>query len=119
MPQESVWYILVKDGDEILGLWACFFENNICWKVHTCFLPSAYGNRARRAAFEFQEWIWQNTAIMRVVTDVPRYNTLALRFAFAAGMKQFGVNPKAFMKNGILHDMIMLGISRPGVETCL
>lgn len=117
-PSVSMWqppdahFFLVKDGNETLGLWAMTMENGICWKAHTCLLPISYGERARRAASEFREWIWIHTPCLRIITDVPRYNTLAYRFALAAGMKQFGVNPKAYMKNGTLHDVIMLGVSK-------
>ena len=110
----DVWYCVARDCREVLGLWALIPENRICWKVHTCLLPIAWGERALRAALEFREWIWANTNCERLNTDVPVFNRIALRFAQAAGMEQFGVNPKSFKKGGRLHDQIMLGISRPG-----
>lgn len=115
---EDAWYVVAKDGDEILGLWALFPDSRICWKVHTCLLPVAYGERAKRAVLEFEQWVWANMPCLRVTTDVPAYNRLALKFAFEAGLKQFGLNPSAYMKNGKLHDVILLGISKPGVIPC-
>lgn len=113
---ESVWYVLVKDGDEALGLWAFVPHNRICWEVHTCLLPKAYGLLAREAVKLMHSWLWENTECLRVTTEVPVYNRQALRFAIKAGMKQIGINEKSFMKNGKLHDVIVLGISRPGVQ---
>jgi RimJ/RimL family protein N-acetyltransferase len=110
----AVWYVIVRDGKEILGLWMLVPENPICWKIHTCLLPAAWGDRARQAAKELATWVWENTPCMRVNTDVPAYNRLAYRFAIAAGLGRFGVNPKSVLKHGKLHDQIMLGISRPG-----
>lgn len=114
-----VQFVIARDGNEILGLWALAPQTSACWEVHTCLLPNAYGKRAHQAVMEFEDWVWNNTKAMRVVTDVPEYNRVALRFSLNAGLKQFGLNPKAYMKNGKLHDVIMLGISKPGVETCL
>lgn len=115
---DDAYYVLAKDEGEVLGLWALFPDNRICWKVHTCLLPRAYGKRAHEAVLGFEEWVWNNTPALRVVTDVPSYNRLALKFSLDAGLEQFGVNPGAYMKNGKLYDVIMLGISKPGVQSC-
>jgi len=109
---DSIWYVLAKDGDELLGMWSFVPDNAICWQVHTCLLPTAGGKRAKRAAKEMAEWIWQNTTCLRLVTNVPDYNRQASIFARWAGMVEFGRNPKSYMKTGILHDQILLGISK-------
>lgn len=109
---EGIWYVLVKDGDELLGMWAFAMENGVCWKVHTCLLPNAWGARAKQAAREMAEWVWANTICQRIITDVPEENRLALKLAKEAGMIEFGRNPKSYMKDGILHDQILLGISK-------
>jgi len=109
---DVVWYVLVKDGGEILGMWIFIPETQVCWKVHTCLLPNAYGERARKAAKLMAQWIWENTTCLRIVTDVPKYNRLAYHFARAAGMQEFGLNPRSYMKSGILHDQILLGMSK-------
>lgn len=109
---DCIWYVKASDGDELLGLWMFHPENAICWKVHTCLLPNAYGARAKVAAKMMAEWLWDHTPCQRLVTDVPAFNRLAFHFARRAGMEQFGVNPKSFMKNGQLHDQILLGMSR-------
>jgi RimJ/RimL family protein N-acetyltransferase len=113
LQDESFFYLLVKDAEEVLG---CFIlhpdnGNKICWKVHTAFLPSSWGERIRRAGYLGHQWIFANTECRRIVTDVPIYNRIALRFAVKSGMKEYGMNPKSFMKNGTLHDVIMLGVS--------
>lgn len=110
---ESIWYVLVKDGEEVLGLWAFIPHNQICWDVHTCLLPNARGSRARQAAQELAPWFWENTTCERVITEVPEYNRIALMFAKRAGMEVYGTNPKSFKKDGRLHDLILLGMSRP------
>ncbi len=110
---ESVWYVLVKDDGLVLGLWILIPENYVCWKIHTCLLPVAYGEKAKIAVAALAPWVWQNTGCMRVITDVPAYNRVALRFARAAGLEEYGVNPRSYMKNKNLYDQILLGISKP------
>ncbi|MDM7995639.1 MAG: GNAT family protein [Acidobacteriota bacterium] len=109
----SIWYVLARDGEQLLGLWMFVPQNAICWEVHTCLLPEAWGRRALEAVMALHDWVWQNTPCLRVITNVPRYNTLALRFAQKAGLGIFGKNWSSFMKHGVLHDQIMLGISKP------
>lgn len=119
-PLESnfVWYVIACDvddagGGEILGLWMFFPHNTVCWEVHTCLLPIAWGERGQAAAKMLPDWIWRNTPCRRIVTNVPTYNRLALHFAFKAGMKMYGVNPDSYLKDGILRDQMCLGISKP------
>lgn len=109
---EAVWYVLVKDGEELLGMWAFTLENAICWKVHTCLLPTAWG-KAKDMAKQMAEWIWNNTPCLRIITDVPDNNRLALKLAEDAGMTVFGLNPASYMKSGVLRDQILLGMSKP------
>lgn len=108
----AVEYILVRDKDEVLGLWA-FEVGSVCWRVHTCLLPCAWGKRGIEAAEQMAQWIWTNTPCLRIITEVPSYNTLAFRFATSAGMERYGVNPQSYMKNGKLWDVSLLGISKP------
>jgi RimJ/RimL family protein N-acetyltransferase len=113
-----VVYALATDGDEVLGVWTLVPQNAICWEVHTSLLPCSYGQRSRDAAKIMLEWLWANTPCLRVITNVPRYNRVAYRFAKDAGLKEFGVNEKSFLKGGNLHDQIMLGISKEESEPC-
>lgn len=109
----SIWYVRVDEGGDLLGLFMFVPHGVACWEVHTCLLPSAWGDHARAAGFGVIEWIWGNTPCCRIITNVPNCNRLALRFAQAAGLENFGVNEKSYLKNGKLYDQIMLGISRP------
>lgn len=106
------WYMLAFDGEELLGMWL-FEQRGVAFQVHTCLLPGYRFQRGRQAAREMAEWIWTNSGCQRIWTAVPRNNRIAVEFARAAGMTQFGVNERSFLKNGILQDQILLGMSRP------
>jgi RimJ/RimL family protein N-acetyltransferase len=117
LQHESIWYILAKDDGFILGLWILIPDNFVCWKIHTCLLPGAWGHLGQEAAALLPNWIWSHTKCLRIITDVPEYNRLALKFAKQAGMEEFGVNERSYMKKGELQNLIMLGISKP-VNLC-
>lgn len=109
---ELIWYVLAKDGEELLGMFALIPENAICWNIHVCLLPNSWGPKAKEAGEKVIQWIFENTGCLRLVADVPEYNTLVLRLALKAGMHQFGVNEKSHKKQGILYNQIQLGVSK-------
>lgn len=101
-----------ENGGEIRAMWMFEKLSPILFKVHTTVLPIGRGVWANEAAKKMALWIWEHTECQRIVTDVPENNRLALRFAEAAGMQQFGVNPRSYKKGGKLLDVILLGMSR-------
>lgn len=110
------WYVVVENGT-LQGIFTFQKQNSVCWEVHTCLLPSAWGKLSKEAATGVREWVWQNAntdkdRCDRIVTSVPAYNRLAFRLAKASGMKEYGLNPKAFLRDGVLHDLILLGVSK-------
>jgi RimJ/RimL family protein N-acetyltransferase len=111
---DAFHYVAVHDAGELLGLFLFTPMNTVLWEVHTCLLPNSWGGRALEAARGISTWVWANTGFRRVITSVPSYNRLALRLAKEAGMIEYGVNVKSFLKNGRLWDQHMLGISPPG-----
>lgn len=108
---DALWYVLVWDSGELLGLFLFHPHSGACMEVHTCLLPVAYG-KAAIAARECAVWMWGQAAIARIVTRVPAYNRLALRLARQAGMTEWGRNPRAWRKNEFLYDEIWLGLSK-------
>lgn len=113
---DSLWYVIVRDGREVLGLWMFVPQNAVTWEVHTILLPCAWGARGIQAALELPDWIWEHTTCRRIVTHVPVNNRLALKFANEARMVKYGVNERSYLKGGRLLDQICLGISAPAEE---
>lgn len=103
---KAIW---LRAGDD--GVFMLHPHNSVMWECHTMLLPSAYG-RAVELGKEALQWAWDNTGIMRVITNVPAFNPLALRMAKRVGFEQYAVNPNSFLKDGVLHDQFVLGINR-------
>ena len=97
---EAIWYLVAWDGNTLLGLWMLVPTNSICFEIHTCLLPHAWGERAHRAAQVMLAWVWENTGCQRIITNVPVDNRLAFHFALNAGMEVYGKNEDSFLKTG-------------------
>lgn len=108
-----IHYLVAYDVDELLGLFILFPTNGICWDAHVCMLPSAWGIRTQFACGAMFRWVWEHSAVRRITGAVPRWNSKALAYARRCGMTVYGVNPRAQLKNGELHDLVLFGISRP------
>lgn len=108
----DIWYLLVREGEKLLGLFIFTPENSVSWQIHLCLLPCAYGEKTRIALREVTKWIFQNTHCLRITGSIPMHNRLAMKFANDSGWKRYGINPDSYLKNGKLHDQILFGISR-------
>jgi RimJ/RimL family protein N-acetyltransferase len=112
MDNDAIVYLLARDEKAPLGVFMLVPHNTVCYEVHTCMLPRAWGGVAIHAARTGTLWMFNHTKCRRIITNVPAYNTLAHRFAEECGMTQFGVNRKSFLKNGVLYDQLLLGLSK-------
>lgn len=106
MDQGTIW-VKVED----YGVFMLHAHNHVMFECHTMLLPRAHG-KAVEIGKEALKWAFENTQAERIITSVPDYNVLALRLATRVGFTQWGLNANAWKKNGKLHDLIMLGISK-------
>lgn len=111
---ETLCYVLVEEGARTMGLFLLEQHNGCHVEVHTCLLPAAWLRDSRAIAAQAVAWLWENCPqIERLTTTVPQNNMLALRFAQALGMVEYGVNPSSFKKGGKLMNQTLLGMNRP------
>lgn len=114
--REDFIYLLAKleTADEengLLGFCAFYPLNGVTCEAHLCFLSRGQVNRD---AFQLMlAWMWKNTRAERICGAVPAYNRAAIQFAIRAGFREYGRNLRCWKKDGILHDQVLLGISRP------
>lgn len=108
----SLVYLHAQDDAGTLGVFMLVPLSHVCYQVHTCMLPRAWGASAREAARLGTQWMFEHGPCRRIVTNVPEYNRIAERFARACGMTEYGRNLKSFQKDGVLYDEILLGISK-------
>ena len=114
MPPADGRYLLGYDGEELLGMWLLVPHTQVCWEVHAVMLHplKPFCGKCNIEAFrQMYRWVWANTLCRRIIACVPAFNRRAVLMASWSGMERFGVNPRAFLKGGKLHNVVMLGIS--------
>lgn len=110
----AAWYILARDGDELLGFWMFTPDNGnaITWIFHTVMPLDGRALRAMQELLGPGGWLWRKSPCVRAVTAVPSFNAIARRFGQRAGLTEYGRNPRSYSKLGTLYDLILMGVSK-------
>lgn len=109
----AIWYVLVIDDGELLGLFSFFPENQICWAAHVAMFRGTEPARTHQAGREVVDWLWAQSPCLRLIASVPVSNRAAVRFGLRAmGLRAYGRNKASFQKGGRLWDQILMGRSR-------
>ena len=106
------WMLVTLDSGAVGGVFLVHQVNSFCHEMHTCLLPEVWGQQAYEAGQKLAAWVFSELNCQKLITAVPAYNRLALRFAKRGGMQQEGINRASFMRNGVMVDQIMLGITK-------
>lgn len=114
---EGFHWMLVSD-DQPAGVFLLHAVRSQCYEVHTCLLPRIWGQRASIAAQLLIDHVFNVICAQKLITNVPAKNRPALRFAKASGLVIEGVNRESFMRDGVMEDQIMLGITKKEWESC-
>ncbi|PXX41660.1 GNAT family N-acetyltransferase [Undibacterium pigrum] len=109
---EEFHWILISDQEGAAGVYMVHYHNQSCVEMHTCLLPRIWGAKANDSVKLLSEYLFHQLGVRKVITNVPAYNKLALRFAKTNGMKIEGINRESYLKDGKLIDQIMLGMTR-------
>lgn len=117
LDHDGFHWMLVSD-DKPAGVFLLHARSALCYEVHTCLLPRIWGDGAKVAAEMLIKHVFVGLGGRKLVTNVPVNNRAALRFAKASGLQIEGVNRASFLRNGVLEDQIMLGITFKEWKSC-
>lgn len=104
-----IWYVLVKDDADVLGLFVCFLHNAVCWEAHTCLLPHCRGAKALAVYKAGHDWLREHTTCRKIIGAIDPQNKAALWMSLSSGLKRIGLNTKSILKHGRLCDQIWVG----------
>lgn len=112
-PPLSDCIVYLRAGDD--GVFVGRRINAITYDVHIALLPSARG-RAKAICEEAIKFFFaRSTDPVRLIASIPENRPLVIRLAKAIGMEFIGVNRKSFLKDGVLLDQHLYGISKEDV----
>lgn len=83
--------------------------NRILYECHVAMFP---GTASDEAATQAIAWMWANTQAKKLVCNIPAISRHAIAYAHRAGFVREGRMKDAFMRNGKLHDLIVMGVSK-------
>lgn len=109
--EESNYWLEVKDQEITMGVFLFSPQNFVCYEIHSMLLPASRGKGVACGKVA-ADWIFSNTPCSRVVASIPSFNKIAAAAAKRGGMKQFGINENSFLKNGVLYDQTLFGITK-------
>lgn len=114
---DSLHWMLISD-DQPAGVFLVHPVRAACYEVHTCLLPRIWGKGAAEAARLLIDHVFNGIGARKLITNVPASNRPALRFAKASGLQIEGVNRASFLRNGVMEDQTMLGITYKEWKSC-
>jgi RimJ/RimL family protein N-acetyltransferase len=113
-PSQAIYYVLAEFDGEPVAVFMFTPQNSVCYEGHSALLPKIWGQGAEIAVM-VQRWLFENSPAQRIVGNAPAFNERALYYAQKAGMRRYGLNPKSYLKNGVLYDQVLVGVSKEDV----
>lgn len=83
--------------------------NSVLYECHVAMLPGVRSDAFAQAA---ASWMWAHTPAQKLIVNVPSCNRAAVAYARRAGFTQEGRITRAFLRNGQLHDIVVMGRSK-------
>jgi len=107
---ESLEWIGVHKNGACHGVFLLIPQNSVTVDIHTALLPDVRGKESKQAGKLLLDLIFSR--YFKAVTSVPSNNRVAAWFAGSLGFKHEGVNRQSFLKNGVLLDQVLMGMTR-------
>lgn len=106
----DIWYLGINSRTEFIGIFSLIPDSEICWQLHVATLPWTRSVDRWAAARELIPWLAEHTDCKRLTASVPACNEKAIVYGtHGLGMHIVGRHPKAFLKDGELQDLVLMG----------
>ena len=103
-------WIVLKPYKDTLFLFKSL--NMITYEMHVAIIKGPARKRGRESAVEAVRWLWLNTDAQKIVSWIPEYNVSALMYAKVCGMVKEGTLKDAYLKDGQLHNLEVIGMTK-------
>lgn len=98
----------IYHDEEIKGLFMLVPQNAVTAEIHTCLLLR--GKEAFQAGQLLLDYLFSN--YQKAISYTPSTNKKALFYALRLGFKKEGVLTQSFLKNGVLVDQVVVGLTK-------
>ena len=107
-PSDFVYYLT---DDENIGLVFLHWKNGVALEGHVHVLKE-HRDKAMTFSEKALKWIWKNTGALKIVVSIPSIYPDVVRFVEKNGFEREGLRRGSYMKNGVLCNQVLLGLSR-------
>ncbi len=114
---DNIYFLKPILDNYCIGIFILSPCNTICYDAHLAIFPEYRGEMAIRACKEVIHYMFTETSCRKIIAQIPSINKPARMIAKLAGLAREGVIKTSFLKNGILVDQVIMGITKEG-EKC-
>lgn len=107
--EDKRFYILMPNPDCVAVI---FPMNHVTYDYHFSALKPSRGAIAINAARQTFQYMFYETVCAKLVCQVPDHLSRAYNFYLDLEMEIEGINTKSFLKNGILRDQTIFGLTK-------
>ena len=105
-------FLLISDN-EVIGLYQLKCMNGVTIELHPMVFPECRSEYGKASCQAVLQWIVDNVDwCQKVNATIPVIYKHVKRFAKSMGFVEEGINRKSYIKDGVLVDQYLLGITR-------
>ena len=107
------WLQVIFNGESI-GLYNLHYTNQSTLQAHAHILPEFRVRHSNDSILKIYEWVIDNCkeSTVKFISEIPSIYPNVLRFCLSNGFTHEGVNRQSYLKNGRIHDVDLVGITK-------
>lgn len=110
--QKDLYYLIVSEGNEVLGLLVFHPQNRGCYQGHVNYLPRYWGSGLEKYTKEAIEWMFTNADCEKIFAFIPDKFPEIKKHSIKAGMVEEGLLTNSYRVGDDLYSQTIMGISK-------
>lgn len=117
---DECWLLMSTEKGEIVGLYNIHGVTAVTAEIHAQVLPEYRKQYSRECGVEVLRWLYEFCpGYLKYIANIPTIYDNVKNYTLTFGFMVEGVNRMSYLKNGILCDQWMLGITREEIGAFL
>lgn len=115
------YWLKVMVNNELIGVYNLHHTNTSTLEAHVHILPEFRGSHSQDSILKVYEWLFKNCGdeVVKFISNIPVIYPNVLKFCLSNGFTHEGINRKSYLKNGVVHDVDMVGITKEEMKGVL
>lgn len=107
-PSDYVYYLT---DEQNIGLIFYHWKNGVTLEGHVHVLKE-HREKAMTFSQKALKWTWANTEALKIIVNIPTLYPDVIKFVEKNGFEMEGLHKGSYLKNSVLYDLALLGLSR-------